>query len=170
MSTPEVLLYQFTLVICAIPVLAAVHILAVRFLKVSVVLGFLIGYVLSLGVLSYLLSAFPLSEFFLGAVTFTCFAYCYFHFINIGESSVRVRILYELKTSSKGYLTGAEIYAAYSAKDILKSRFQRLSRDGHILEKDGTYYLHRSFLLPLAKTFQVLKVIFIGKRSFNHDR
>ena len=52
-------------------------------------------------------------------ITYSAFGYCYFHFINLGETARRIRILREIYDSREG-LTQDEILQKYNAREILK--------------------------------------------------
>jgi hypothetical protein len=51
--------------------------------------------------------------------------YCFFHFINLGETACRIRILIELSESDYG-LSRNEILERYDASYVVNVRLQRM--------------------------------------------
>ena len=96
-------------------------------------------------------------------IIYCSLGYCYFHFINLGETARRVRILRELHDSKKG-LSMAEILERYSAKDIIEKRINRLIDTGQIIYKNGRYYTGSPAMLLIAKIITTMKLIITGKR------
>ncbi|MDP2939103.1 MAG: hypothetical protein Q8O13_03355 [Candidatus Omnitrophota bacterium] len=136
----------------------------------SIFLGFFAGFIF-LGSLfiSDFMTELILLKYFCGIfsvnlITYICFAYCYFHFINLGETARRIRILRELKESPIG-LSMDEILMRYNAKDIVKLRIARLLRNGQIMFKNGKYYIGNSTVLIMARLLEVLKLILLGRKS-----
>ncbi len=97
-------------------------------------------------------------------IIYAALGYCYFHFINLGETARRIRILRELYDSQEG-LTLQEILERYNARQIVDMRMQRLLHNGQIIEKDGKYVIGNPVMLCIAKSMTILKYIILGKRS-----
>jgi len=92
-------------------------------------------------------------------------SYCYFHFVNLGETGRRIRILIELYNSKDG-LSMEEILKIYNAKIILKKRFTRLVNHGQIKIKNNKYYIvNNSFMLIISKLMVGMKLLLLGKKS-----
>jgi len=90
--------------------------------------------------------------------------YCYFHFINLGETARRIRILRELYSATDG-LSTEEVLSRYNAREIVNKRISRLLHSGQVIEKDGKYYIGQPILLVMAKIIVLLKLLFLGKES-----
>ena len=97
-------------------------------------------------------------------VTYSALGYCYFHFLNLGETARRIRIVRELY-DSEGGLSLDGILARYSALDIVQKRVERLLNNRQIIEKDGRYYIGNPVMLMMAKIIVAMKLIFLGKES-----
>jgi len=97
-------------------------------------------------------------------MAYSAFGYCYFHFINLGETARRIRIMRELYDSDGG-LSMEEILAKYSAKDMVHMRISRLVSKKQILDKDGRYYIGNSTLLLMSKAIVMMKLLVLGKKS-----
>ncbi len=136
----------------------------------STFFGFAGGMVIMLGIeLSYAAQFMPavpqiLSNISLGMVTYAALGYCYFHFINLGETARRIRLLRELQKSSNG-LTLDNILRAYNAKEIIENRLSRLLKSGQIIEKNNKYYIGKPVMLLMSKTIVFAKLFILGKKS-----
>lgn len=99
---------------------------------------------------------------------FGSLGYLYFHFVNIGEASVRIRILNEIFESADG-MAEAEILKRYNGDLILEARLSRLlsSRQISIDEKGRYFSGPRRQMLFVAKAFQILKRIALRRDSRN---
>jgi hypothetical protein len=136
----------------------------------SVFFGFIIG-LLSIFLLEFyvLLNIItPSLDFIAILVTdiiiYFSLGYCYFNFINLGETARRIRILRELYDSKDG-LVMEEILERYNSKEIINNRVDRLIANGQVLYREGRYYIGKSAILLIAKIMVMMKIIFIGKRS-----
>lgn len=92
-------------------------------------------------------------------------SYCYFHFLNLGETARRIRLLRELRSNPDG-MTAADMLTAYNAKSIVEARLGRLLRSGQV-EKgaDGRLRIKNAHLLASAKLLRLLKKLFLGKTN-----
>jgi hypothetical protein len=97
-------------------------------------------------------------------LAYGCFGYCYFHFLNLGETARRVRLARELYESPEG-LSEAELLARYSSREILAARMERLSGNGQLVSRGGRYFTGRPAMLLIARLITFLKLIVIGKKS-----
>lgn len=97
-------------------------------------------------------------------IIYSALGYCYFHFINLGETARRVRIIKELFDSQEG-LSTSEILERYNAKDIVEIRIKRLVNNGQIIYKKDRYYIGMPIMLLMAKVIVTMKLIVLGKRS-----
>lgn len=145
------------------------YILNLTLLK-SIIVGFVFGVLSVIGLDFYVFSPIPASakDIISGLITnlliYSALGYCYFHFINLGETARRIRILRELYDSQKG-LSLDEILDRYNAKYIVAMRIGRLIYNGQIIEKDGRYYIGSPVMLFISRSITMLKFIVLGKRS-----
>jgi len=95
-------------------------------------------------------------------ISYTAFAYGYFHFVNINVASLRIRILQEI-IYSPGGLSEEDVLSRYNSGHILENRIKRLLASGQLIEKEGCYYLgeNRTFL-RLFWLFEILKHAVLG--------
>ena len=86
-----------------------------------------------------------------------------FHYLalifGMGESAIRIRLLYELDHASSRGLTIDEIYNCYNAEKILEIRLERLVTTGH-LTFDGKFWrISNPILLIQAYLTRILKCL-----------
>jgi len=93
----------------------------------SIFVGFGCGFimVISIEAANYFTTAVSiahlLGQLFVCMITYGALSYCYFHFVNLGETARRIRILRELYDSKDG-LSMKEILIRYNAKDIIRNK------------------------------------------------
>lgn len=136
----------------------------------SVFLGFTVGLLCIFLLEFYALFTLSISpkdfiySLIVNFMTYSSLGYCYFHFINLGETARRVRIVKELFDSQEG-LAMSEILERYNAKDIVEIRIKRLVNNGQIVYKKDRYYIGMPIMLLMAKIIVTMKLILLGKRS-----
>ena len=82
----------------------------------------------------------------LNSMTTLGFGYCYFTFVNLLKTSLRIRVLDELKASRKMGMTESELNQIYDTKDVINMRIFRLESWGQIKRNgDKLYPVHGSF-------------------------
>jgi len=90
--------------------------------------------------------------------------YCYFHFINLGETARRIRLLREIYDSDVG-LTTSELLKLYNAKEVLSYRIERLLQNKQIHLQNDRYLIGNPTILWFANIITFLKYLVLGKRS-----
>jgi len=152
-----------------------VQILAYRLIKSvgllkTVVLGFVIGFatVMACGIAWYQTAMPDIMELMgqsaLNLLTYVALGYCYFHFVNLGETARRIRILRELQESKNG-LTLEGILERYNAFSIINARLQRMISKKQIVLQEGRFYIGNPMMLYMAKILIFFKWILLRRRS-----
>ncbi|MBW1742169.1 MAG: hypothetical protein JRJ47_01905 [Deltaproteobacteria bacterium] len=100
----------------------------------------------------------------LSTITYVVLGYGYFHFINLGETARRVRILRELWESQDG-LSVDELLMRYNASKIFGIRLQRMINNEQIQLRNGRYYIKKPVMLCMAKAVVMMKLILLKKRG-----
>jgi hypothetical protein len=98
----------------------------------------------------------------LNALTYGALGYGYFHFINLGETARRVRLLREL-IEAGGALTEEEVLRRYNGRDILEARLGRLLRAGQVVERGGRFRLGHPTVLRMARGLVWGKILILGR-------
>lgn len=91
-------------------------------------------------------------------------SYGYFHFVNLGESARRVRLLREMEAAGAG-LTAGEVFKRYNAREILDRRLERLLGSGQVKERDGRLFISNPVMLLSARIIRSLKGLLLGSDS-----
>ena len=100
----------------------------------------------------------------LNVLTYLALAFGYFNFVNVSIASLRIRMLAELRDAG-GPLPRERLLADYNSEHVLALRLARLTRGGHLLEKDGRFYQGPAIkFLLLARVFDLLRWIVLGSR------
>lgn len=169
---------ELTLVLLPVIGLTAnviVQISLFRFVKgmgllASVFAGFFIGMCCVLVIELFRICAvhLPIMEDILsaltGVITYAALGYCYFHFINLGETARRIRLVRELAESVVG-LSEAEILRRYGAEEVVSKRLERLLKNGQIVCKEDRYYIGKPLMLWISWMVLCMKWIMLGKKS-----
>lgn len=130
----------------------------------SIFLGFVFGLLACIAFEVLLFLSFPvirasfLGIFFINTVIFISMGYNYYHFVSLGETGRRVRILSEIYMSKDG-LSETEILERYNANVILKNRMIRLLNNGQVIFKDGSYYIGNPLMLIISKIISAFKYV-----------
>lgn len=127
----------------------------------SVFLGCFIG---AIGLFLSGLIRQPFDLFVVHISTYFLLSYCYFHFVNLGETGRRIRILRELNDNKEG-LSLNEILQRYDAGELIERRILRLTKNKQIIFKNGKYYLGRKELLCMAEILLFFKHILFSDKS-----
>lgn len=90
-------------------------------------------------------------------------SFSYFAFINLGVSSLRVRLLDELDRSAEG-LSMSEILERYDSREIIKNRVEKLEKIGQLIRKNDRYYVGQSTALLMVKILELLKFVVLGRK------
>ena len=102
--------------------------------------------------------------FIVNLITYLLLTYCFFHFVNLGETARRVRILRELRDFREG-MSMEEILQRYNAEVIFDKRVRRLLSNGQIALENEKYYIRNSTMLFITRIIILLKIVVLGKSS-----
>ncbi len=131
--------------------------------------GFFLG-AFSLCIVDFLVFPHPpyfldcLAEFAVRLLSYAGLSYCYFHFVNLGQSSIRVRIYSEVVNNPMG-LKIDTLKQDYNETTLVKTRLQRLTSSGDVVEHDGRYFVGRYRLVVVARILFFAKQLLLGKKS-----
>lgn len=160
----------FGLAINVLSQMISFRILPERGLLNSVFLGFFSGFfILFIFEFYIFLQQFALTKesaaiLIVHLVTYMSLGYCYLHFINLGETARRIRILRELFDAPDG-LSLDEILRRYNAQEIIERRLQRLLKNSQIIVKNDIYYIGKPIMLWMARIVVAFKFILLDKKS-----
>lgn len=98
-------------------------------------------------------------------IIYSALSYCYFHFLALGETARRIRILRELSEADGG-MSLEDILKRYNAKEIFDKRMARLLNNGQIELRQGRYHIASPSMLLITRTVLFFKqLIFSGKSA-----
>jgi hypothetical protein len=105
-----------------------------------------------------------ISIFAVNILVYCALGYCYFHFVNLGETARRIRIMTELFYSKDG-LTEQEILKQYNANEIIGRRLRRLLDHGQVVEESARYRIGNPLFLLMARGVDMMKLAVFGKET-----
>ncbi len=166
---------QITNPVLGLMINVSVQVLCFRFIQSlgllkTVFLGFFAGFLSVFIIESYKFFTINISfiDFFMllivNSIAYASFGYCYFHFINLGETARRIRILREIYDSKDG-LSMKEILQRYNAKEIVEKRISRLINNGQVLYKNERYFIGSPIMLMISNVIVAMKFLLLGRRS-----
>jgi hypothetical protein len=136
----------------------------------SVFIGFATGMLglVGLGILGPFRPSGPWQDvvaiILVNTVTYVALSYCFFAFLGLGKTSIRIRLFGELRESGRG-LTVDQILRLYDYRSILDLRLKRLISSKQVIKRDGRYFLGGSSLWFLATLVRCAKWLVLGKIS-----
>lgn len=131
-------------------------------------IGFLAGVLAAFLVELYVLhlQAMPVIHsaaiFVSNLVIYSSLGYVYFHFVALGETARRIRILRELYDARDG-LSLEQILQRYNAKEIFENRINRLIQNGQIILRKDSYYIGNPSMLLITRIIIIFKSVILGR-------
>jgi hypothetical protein len=99
----------------------------------------------------------------LNSLGYLALAFGYFNFVNLNITSLRIRVLHEMREAG-GALSRSDLLAHYDSDQMINLRLQRLIEGGHLREAEGRLFIGRHRFLLTARCFQLWRWIIVGKR------
>ena len=130
----------------------------------SIAIGFAAGMVGTVAADAFVGAGLVAGGLLTNIVIYAALGYGYFHFVNLGETARRIRLLRELNEAEDG-LTLTDLLARYDADQIVRVRLARLLASGQIVLRDGRYFIGRPTVLLIARSIVALKGIVLGRRN-----
>jgi hypothetical protein len=94
--------------------------------------------------------------------------YCYFHFVNLGETARRIRIVRELYDAPQEGLLLSEILERYNSRDMVAMRLSRLLNNGQLVEREGRLFIGNPAMLRMSQAMTLCKRLILGEnRKFD---
>lgn len=168
----DILFFYMLIPIVSLAINVVDQILTFRLLKQvgmlrSIFIGLFSGFVTLLALhifLILLLKNTAVELLITNILIYLALGYCYFHFINLGETARRIRILNEIYYSDGG-LTVENILKRYNADTIIDARLKRLLANNQLSSVDNKFFIKNSLMLHITKVMVFMKLIVIGKES-----
>lgn len=135
----------------------------------SMLIGFFFG-AFSLCLVDVLFFSHPthlpdcVAELAVRVLSYIGLSYCYFHFVNLGQTSIRVRIYSELVDNPIGLKIDA-LKKDYNETKLAEARLQRLTSSGDVVESEGRYFVGRYRLVLVSRILLFAKQLILGTRS-----
>ena len=98
------------------------------------------------------------------APIYLALSYCAYNFIQLGQTSIRIRMYSEIAARPSG-VSVEEMKREYDDKALMRVRVQRLIESGDIVERNGRYVVGRKRLVLISNIIFAAKRILLGKES-----
>jgi hypothetical protein len=98
------------------------------------------------------------------APIYICLAYCYYSFVQLGQTSIRIRLYAEIASKPDG-LDAEEVAKEYSDDSLVAVRIHRLVESGDIVLTQGFYHVGKTRLVVVASILVAAKKFLLGKTS-----
>jgi hypothetical protein len=95
-------------------------------------------------------------------------SYCYFGLINLGHTSIRIRLYAEISEARKG-VPIERIQSIYDEAAFAKLRINRRLESGDLIEKNGVLTIGKSRLVHVSSFLSCIRLIIFG-RKYEFDR
>jgi len=136
----------------------------------SVVEGFLLG-ALALAVSETLLVLWHRASgdslavsLLVNAPTYAALSYCYSNFVNLGHTSIRIRMYSRIAAAISG-VDIREMAREYDDNALMRMRLERLVESGDAIHEEGRYFVGRTRFVRIAAILSATKHFLLGKRS-----
>ena len=135
------------------------------------VFGFLIGFIFIL-LINFIILFTPnelkyniIVYCILNLLTYAFFSLCYFTFVNISVSALRIRLLNELNETESQGITLTEILTRYNSSEIIDRRISKLQGNKQIKNFNQRYYSKKSITLFMVFIKEYLSLVMFKKKS-----
>lgn len=95
---------------------------------------------------------------------YICLAYCYYSFVQLGQTSIRIRLYAEIASKSDG-LSAEDVATEYSDDSLVAVRIQRLVESGDLIKRNGAFFVGRKRLPLIGNILFFAKRFLLGKTS-----
>lgn len=95
-------------------------------------------------------------------------SYCYFGLINLGHTSIRIRLYAEISEAREG-VPMVRIQSIYDEASFAKLRLSRRLESGDLIEKNGVLTVGKSRLVHASSFLSCIRLIIFG-RKYEFDR
>jgi hypothetical protein len=134
-------------------------------------ISFAVGFAGSSAALLRALLGLPLGPadlagyFLLGMSTYAFLGFCFFNVINLNVSSMRIRMVMEIRRRHPQPVPVAALRARYGMAEVLDARLARLESGRQIARRGDRYYLRRGAVLHIAHFFSGLRSLLLGSSA-----
>ncbi len=104
---------------------------------------------------------------FISILTYFSLSFCYWGFLNLNRTSLRIRILREILDIEENGINKDTLLDIYSPEELIHVRLKRMSDAGKIIKIGNRWKINRpqsTNLLILALFLEILRTIIIPKK------
>ena len=132
----------------------------------AILIGLLCGFIADIYLLSHLTyhADYSIPDACVNIFTYLSFSFCYWAFLNLNITSLRIRLMRELLNHPNG-LNSEQLLQKYSADELVSRRILRLERSGQIIQSEGKWTLCSRKLILLASILYFIRKLVIPTQS-----
>jgi len=92
---------------------------------------------------------------FISLFTYLALSFCYWAFLNLNRTSLRIRIVRELGQEKEKKLNMETLLERYSFQELINRRIERLEKAGQIIKREGKWVIQsrKFFIFLWVSTF-----------------
>lgn len=147
----------------------AIHIKS-RF-GLSLLYGVISGLIVNGGLLIHLMlnhSEISIVDIATSITTYITLSFCFWAFLNLNITSLRIRLAQELLSKKKQGLSDEELSQHYSPEELVRRRIDRLATSGQIVQHNGKWKLNNRWLILFERIFSMLNQLIIPRSPDNY--
>ena len=134
----------------------------------SIILGLILGFIFEIVIFISLYfngSLFNIIDYFLISIfTYIALSFCFWAFLNLNLTSLRIRLISELVGKPDG-VPSSMLSEIYTTQEMLDRRMARLERSGAIININGKWTLNSRKLLLFVYISTFLRHLIIVAKS-----
>jgi hypothetical protein len=136
----------------------------------SILSGLLAGLAVTLAVIFWGVLQEPgdgiVDAWLLGVATYLALAFCFWAFINLNITSLRIRVLRQALRAG-GTIALSDLLHLYSPTERLQRRLERLAEGGQLVRSGDRWCLGKGPVLLIARTMTLLRwlIVPVDKRT-----
>lgn len=105
------------------------------------------------------------TDIVVSVATYSTCSFCFWAFLNLNITSLRIRIVRELLYKNEIGLSNDELSQQYSPQEFAKRRIERLAATGQIVNSAGKWQLNSKVLIFVERVFFFLNKLIIPYKS-----
>ncbi len=134
---------------------------ALRALGRAIIAGFLLGFAATLAIVAAV--THDPAAFVLAAITYGALGFCYWAFLNLNITSLRIRVLREMLAERR--MSRAELSRRYSSDEFLRRRLDRLEQGAQARVTGETWVLTSPSLAAVSWIIRAARWVVLPVRA-----
>lgn len=130
-------------------------------IRLSIIIGIMFGLFADIVMLFSVWNTLSMEDGFVSILTYLALSFCYFAFLNLNMTSLRIRIARELLNANEKGLNAEILLQCYSPLELINRRIKRLEETGQIAKLNGKLILQSRKLIIFVYVSSALRRLLI---------